>query len=151
MREVYSTQLAIVVGVLVVMMVAVFALIQSPEALSAPERTAVSMPHPVEGYEQCDACHGIKGARPYPVKHLGWSNASCTKCHAAARAASSVTEPGEGTGRIPRNPHPPTGWDNCLACHAVDSPVKPAPADHKSRPNDSCRGCHLTAFRRNGT
>ncbi len=84
MREVYSTQLSIVVGVLIFMVTAIFAIIQSPEMLSAPERISVSIPHPVEGYEQCDACHGIKGTRPYPVKHTGWSNGSCTKCHVQA-------------------------------------------------------------------
>ncbi len=81
MREVYSTQLSIAAGIIVVMATAIFALIQSPEMLSAPERISISIPHPVKGYEQCDACHGIKGMRPYSVNHLGWSNESCIKCH----------------------------------------------------------------------
>jgi hypothetical protein len=81
MRELYSTQLAVIAGILVVTMTSIFALIQSPEKLSVLERTSINMPHPLTGYEECDTCHGLKGDSPYPVKHLGWSNSSCTKCH----------------------------------------------------------------------
>jgi hypothetical protein len=85
MRQLYSTQLAVATGIIIVILTAVFALIQSPEMLKFPETTAVTaamaVPHPVEGMDICDSCHGIKGTRPYPLKHIGWNNKSCTKCH----------------------------------------------------------------------
>ena len=81
MREVYSTQLAAVVGALLFTMAVSFALLQSPGVLVAPVRPAASLPHPVEGHERCDACHGLQSELPYPVRHLGWSNESCTRCH----------------------------------------------------------------------
>ena len=81
MREIYATQLAIITGFLIVVVTLIFALIQSPEMLAGPERTSTPIPHPVEGYEPCDRCHGLKGVRPYPIKHLGWNEKSCIKCH----------------------------------------------------------------------
>ena len=89
MRELYSTALATVSGILIVAVTLAFALVQSPE-LFGPEGTAVRragvIPHPLAGMEQCVACHGIGKILPYPMRHLGWSEKSCTKCH----------EPGEG-------------------------------------------------------
>lgn len=146
MREVYSIQLAIVVGVLVFLVSAVFALVQSPEILSAPDRRSMCPAHPVEGYEQCGACHGIKGPMPYPIKHLGWSNQSCTKCHiplpATTDAAAADAAEGVG-GKAPQNPHPAKGWENCVECHAIDGGVMPAPANHKEFADNMCSGCHL--------
>ena len=146
MREVYSTQLAIIVGFLIVSVTAIFALMQSPETLSVPERTFIYMPHPVEGHEQCDICHGLKGTVPYPVRHLGWSNKSCAKCHLsgpAATAASSVDNSRKKGEKAPLTPHHGEGWEDCVACHAVDSKVRPAPSDHKGRTNNGCSNCHF--------
>src|SRR5574340_845568 len=81
MREVYSSQLALVVGILIVMVNAIFALIQSPEIHSSPEKVYIPVPHSVEGRGKCDACHDLKGDRPYPLRHLGWDNRSCLQCH----------------------------------------------------------------------
>jgi len=85
MRELYSTHLAGISGILIVGITLLFALIQSPEIVSAPEsalaKDAQPIAHPLEGYEGCHGCHGLKGKMPYPVKHLGWSNTSCTRCH----------------------------------------------------------------------
>jgi hypothetical protein len=85
MRERYSTELAIVSGIIIAVVAIAFALVQSPE-IYQPEKTMVSIaqgiPHPVEGMEKCNSCHGIKGMYPYPPGHLGWSNQSCVKCHA---------------------------------------------------------------------
>lgn len=86
MREYYSTQLALVVGILILMVSALFALVQSPEQLqyrTAAERDAMALPHPVQGMEDCQACHGFKADHPYPQNHIGWSDQSCTKCHEA--------------------------------------------------------------------
>lgn len=85
MRERYSTELAIVSGIIIAVVAVVFALVQSPE-IYQPEKTMASsaqgIPHPVEGMEECNSCHGIKGMYPYPPAHIGWSNQSCIKCHA---------------------------------------------------------------------
>lgn len=85
MREVYSKQLAIVTGILVLFITGSFALIQSPEVLESPGIIAVTVgqaaPHPIEGHENCNSCHGIKGMIPYPINHLGWKNESCIRCH----------------------------------------------------------------------
>lgn len=87
MRQAYSTQLAWVTGFLVLFIAGAFALIQSPEVLESPGIIAVTVgqtvPHPVEGHENCGYCHGIKEMKPYPINHLGWNNESCTKCHEA--------------------------------------------------------------------
>ena len=87
MREFYSTQLALVVGLLILLVSAFFAFRQSPELLehreSAAVKAAVALPHPVAGMEQCHDCHGLKSDLPYPVKHTGWSDQSCTRCHEA--------------------------------------------------------------------
>lgn len=41
--------------------------------------------------------------------------------------------------------HEVTGRENCLLCHAPDSAIRPAPADHAGRNNDSCLICHTAA------
>jgi len=85
MRQLYSTQIAIITGILIILLVIGFAVMQSPEILEFPETSPVVragvMPHAVQGYERCNACHGIDGIKPYPIRHLGWDNKSCIKCH----------------------------------------------------------------------
>jgi hypothetical protein len=85
MRQTYSTQLAIVTGILILFIAGTFALVQSPEVLVSPAITAITVgqavPHPIEGHENCDSCHGRNGMKIYPVNHLGWKNESCVKCH----------------------------------------------------------------------
>ena len=85
MRQAYSTQLAWVTGFLVLFIAGAFALIQSPEVLESPGIIAVTVgqavPHPIEGHENCDSCHGRKGIKAYPINHLGWKKESCMKCH----------------------------------------------------------------------
>lgn len=39
-------------------------------------------------------------------------------------------------------PHPLAGNETCLACHAVTSPIAPAPLTHSGFPLDSCQECH---------
>lgn len=85
MREYYSIQLALVVGLLILVISAFFAFRQSPELLEHRESAAVkaagALPHPVAGMEECHDCHGLKSNLPYPQKHTGWSDQSCTRCH----------------------------------------------------------------------
>lgn len=101
MRQIYSRHLTLTTGVLVVALVAAFALAQSPEILESPRLAAVTagrpLPHPVAGYEDCQGCHGREGMRPYPPDHWGWSDQSCTRCHATpAPTGSTRTRPGGG-------------------------------------------------------
>ena len=89
MREVYAKQLSIAVGILILIATATFAFLQCPELLdyqkTAAVEAAAAIPHPVEGHQQCSSCHGPKGTNPYPLKHTGWSDASCPKCHTPSR------------------------------------------------------------------
>lgn len=43
--------------------------------------TARPTPHPVQGMEECGACHGLDADHPYPEDHAGRPNDSCTVCH----------------------------------------------------------------------
>lgn len=93
MREQYSIQLAIAAGLLILLFATVFAVIQTPELLDFPEspvvKSAATIPHPIDGRLTCSNCHGIKGVKPYPVKHAGWSIGSCMKCHLPVPVATS--------------------------------------------------------------
>jgi hypothetical protein len=169
MRELYSFLLSIVAGLFIVIVTVIFAMIQSPEILYAPEREFMSIPHTIKGRIQCDGCHGIKGIKPYPIRHLGWSNESCMKCHLPA--VSEVIDPLEITPapplaaapdagvkdrpadrkvsaeeKIPPITHPIEGWEECIKCHSVDSNIMPAPEDHKNRGNDICTKCHVASI-----
>ncbi len=83
MRERYAIYLALATGCLVFLITMLFALLQSPEILSSAVQKGRTIPHPVADRGQCDNCHGRAGIQPYPIRHLGWSNASCPKCHLA--------------------------------------------------------------------
>lgn len=82
MREKYSVHLALASGGLIFLVTILFALVQSPDILSASVQVGMAIPHPVAGHQECDSCHGRTGIMPYPVRHLGWSNGSCEGCHA---------------------------------------------------------------------
>jgi hypothetical protein len=81
MREKYAVYLALASGGFVFLVTTLFALVQSPEILTASVRKGAAIPHPVAAHEKCDTCHGRTGMMPYPIRHLGWSNASCEGCH----------------------------------------------------------------------
>jgi len=93
MREKYSVHLALATGCLIFFVTTLFALLQSPEILSTPVAKGAAMPHPLAEHQQCDQCHGHTGMIPYPLRHTGWNNAGCTKCHAppAIPAGPSTT------------------------------------------------------------
>jgi hypothetical protein len=93
MREKYSVHLALATGCLIFLVTTLFALLQSPEILSTPVAKGAAMPHPLAEHQQCDQCHGHTGMIPYPLRHTGWNNAGCTKCHAppAIPAGPSTT------------------------------------------------------------
>jgi hypothetical protein len=77
------------------------------------------------------------GARPL-AQQLAWPTGT-----PAPWATPLPPTPGPGA---PGIPHMVDGSADCLYCH--DSPAYfGVPANHKSRTNDSCLGCHLLATR----
>ena len=53
-------------------------------------------------------------------------------------------EPTTPTGGPPAIPHTLEGRDDCLMCHG-ETGIKPFPADHAGRTNDTCTACHQPA------
>jgi len=116
---------------------------------------APTIPHQLEGVAECQMCHALDGMKPFPENHTAFTVDVCTNCHKLASESESapdatpeaVPEPTPGTGVVsaPTIPHDTLGRDNCLACHAVEGGVKPAPQDHAGRTSDSCQGCHQPA------
>ena len=121
---------------------------------------APTIPHQLEGVAECQVCHGLEAMKPFPENHTAFTVDMCTNCHkpAGEGGASPTTSPAAtpeatpeaapqatpagGAESAPTIPHDMAGRDNCLACHAVQGGVKPAPADHAGRTIDSCQGCH---------
>jgi hypothetical protein len=99
-RETYSVHLATVTGTLIVLLAVLFALIQSPTLFETTARVAAEIPHPLEGFKQCESCHGLKADIPYPIRHLGWSIESCTRCHAPSDHAAAERTDEYGRPRV---------------------------------------------------
>lgn len=157
MREKYSLLLALASGCLIFWITTLFALLQSPEILSASVLRGGVMPHPLEGHGKCDSCHGLAGVKPYPVRHLGWSNNSCTACHpspgiAETSAAGPVPDteakpaPGDETGVL----YPPVTEESKPSARKKASPM-PLPAavrkkasaiPHPIKGHEECSTCH---------
>jgi hypothetical protein len=70
------------------------------------------IPHPLEGRDDCLACHETEagGGPQVPEDHAGRTNETCQGCHAEATEAAA--------GSAPFIPHTLEGRDNCVACHA---------------------------------
>lgn len=154
MRELYSTQLATAVGILTILITAVFALIQSPELLEFREKSAVrsapAVPHPVEERGLCNSCHGPKGVKPYPSRHAGWSNKICIKCHGLTIVDSmeikgrGIFTPTDKKKKIlPPLSHPIKGMEKCSLCHRPEGNF-PYPEDHAGWQDDACTMCHIS-------
>jgi hypothetical protein len=95
MRQLYSTELAIVSGILIVLAAIIFAIVQTPFTTD-DIASANPTPHPLQGWENCSSCHGPDGTYPYPSRHLGWSDRSCFACHPPAKATATAKK---GSGR----------------------------------------------------
>jgi len=89
-----------------------------------------TVPHPVEGAEDCLACHDLDQEYAFPEDHEGRGNELCVACH-QVDVSESVT----------MVPHTIEGREDCLVCHATGS-VEPFPADHEGRESTSCLVCH---------
>jgi hypothetical protein len=68
-----------------------------------------------------------------------------TPTTAAATPTATASLTAAAPAGAPAIPHALEGRDDCLICHAPDSAVKPAPADHEGRTNESCQACHTLA------
>ena len=95
------------------------------------------IPHPVEGRDNCLACHesGVGGASQVPADHAERTNETCTQCHVVASSTPVAA---------PYIPHSLEGRGDCLACHESGvSGASQVPANHAGRTNESCRQCHI--------
>jgi hypothetical protein len=101
MRQMFANQLAVVIGVLVLVVSMTFALIQSTGALGITqgplETEAPIIPHPVAGYLDCLSCHDLDGRVPFPPDHVSYANAVCTGCHIPSGAETFPEREGEDT------------------------------------------------------
>jgi mono/diheme cytochrome c family protein len=119
-----------------------------PPTGAAP--TAPAIPHSLEGRADCLTCHGPGGVRPVPADHTNRASTTCTGCHKPAPGpvstgpvstpAASAPAPVAGPGI----PHSLDGFDNCVSCHGPNG-VRPFPASHAGRGNDTCAACHSLA------
>jgi hypothetical protein len=123
-----------------------------PSATAAPTSQATAaataaaiplIPHPIEGREDCLACHDPAQVKLFPADHEGRTKESCLGCHqpGATAAPTSQATAAATAATIPAIPHPIEGRDDCLVCHGPGQ-VKPFPADHQGRTKESCQGCH---------
>jgi len=114
-----------------------------PVSTPTPQATVgpASIPHPLEGREDCLICHAVDSAvKPAPPDHEGRTSDLCQACHAAAPTSQAGEEEVASPPSMPQ--HPLEVGDDCLLCHAVDSQLKPAPEDHEGRSVESCQVCH---------
>jgi len=88
------------------------------------------IPHPVQGPETCQTCHGQGSLKPASAIHTGIPADSCLTCHQSVPLAD-----------VPTIPHVIEGRDTCLTCHDQGK-LKPEPSNHQGWPNESCLLCH---------
>lgn len=117
------------------------------------------IPHPIDGemYTDCTTCHGEGKPLAFPDNHKTFAPETCTSCHqppATEPVGEATPQPtGEATARptqapngYPTVPHALDGpYENCLACHNLDSAIKPIPASHQNYTLPTCTACHLSA------
>ena len=134
-------------------------------ALTAAQGAPPFIPHPLEGRDECLACHrtGVDGAPQVPEDHTGRTNDMCRVCHQPAPATEAVpameaitptvtsTATQEATPTVvgpPPVPHTLEGRENCLECHispeATLTPVVAGPPaiPHPLIGREHCLACH---------
>ncbi|MBI4295431.1 MAG: NapC/NirT family cytochrome c [Chloroflexi bacterium] len=52
-----------------------------------------TIPHTLEGRDNCLACHDSGGLKPFPADHKGRSNSTCTACHQVAAQGTPTPQP----------------------------------------------------------
>jgi hypothetical protein len=130
-------------------------------ALAVPEQTPSErrlphISHPLVDEMDCQQCHGLEKVLAFPEDHAEYSQDECTDCHRldpaviadqtpspTAPAAEVVPAPAATT--APMISHALLGNENCLACHAVNSNIAPAPPTHLDFTNETCQSCHPLA------
>ncbi len=93
-------------------------------------RNAPAMPHDDTFIGACSGCHNLASASSFPSNHGEYPPQACPFCHQADAPTPT--------------PHAISGRNNCLACHALGSTLKPVPEDHKERAATECLYCHGT-------
>jgi hypothetical protein len=109
-----------------------------------------AIPHDLDGRADCLACHAVgTGMKPAPANHAERTVETCQGCHQAAAspaatppATTPTEEAQQPEGQAQAIPHDLDGRADCLACHAVGSGMKPAPANHAGRTAETCQACH---------
>jgi hypothetical protein len=119
----------------------------APSPTTGSQGIGAPIPHPVEGQEQCDTCHGPDGMKPQPADHVGRPVESCLVCHQPGEAAPAGTEPAPEAsgGAAPPILHAVDGREQCDLCHGEAGSLMPLPASHEGRDNQTCRMCHQPA------
>jgi len=115
---------------LVVVLLAVLCLAITAAYGLALQGEIPTVPHPIEGIDDCLACHAADAIVPFPDDHEGRTGDSCLLCHQVQEGLT-----------FPAIPHPLEGRDDCLMCHDLGQ-VVPFPEDHEGRPSESCLICH---------
>jgi len=123
----------------------------TPAGFEQVDLSGFEHPVPLVGTHQrlaCETCHGGRKEMPEylcsnchqpPEDHLGQACESCHTPEGWIESAASILA------RTPPIPHSLKGRDACLLCHAPESKVRPAPADHEGRLNEQCTLCHKVA------
>jgi hypothetical protein len=129
---------------------AVLALAMPEEQPSQPRLSRI--PHPLTDGMDCRQCHGLDKVLPYPEDHSEYTQEECTDCHRLSQEVLADLPPSPTPPpptpfamTIPSITHTLVGNENCLACHAVNSNIAPAPITHLGFTNDVCLDCHQVA------
>jgi hypothetical protein len=130
-------------------LVALVAVLLVPTLIIAQDIPLI--PHPVEGRENCLACHetGAAGAPQIPEDHTGRTNDMCQACHqpgSAAEEALPEETPSEAGGPL-AIPHTLEGRENCLECHTSAEATEmaeegPPTIPHPLIGRENCLACH---------
>jgi hypothetical protein len=125
-----------------------------PEATAAPTQPSPEptsniprIPHPLEGRDDCLACHGtgLAGAPRVPASHVGRTSETCRLCHQPA---------GPAAGEVPQIlptmiPHPAAtqNQNSCVTCHTtltgkLAQPVEQWNSSIHSQRGVTCADCH---------
>lgn len=91
-----------------------------------------AMAHPLQGWQDCTACHAPARLVTTAPGHSGLHRDDCLVCHQPPDAAAAASPP-------PLRPEHMGTDKPCTACHGVDQHA-PLPEDMKGR--DNCWICH---------
>jgi hypothetical protein len=94
--------------------------------------SASMIPHPIEGQEECQTCHGPQGPLPSPQNHQDFDLSMCQVCHSLQQGQTPPPPPVS---------HSLVEREQCTECHALDlQPESHREADFNDR---TCLVCHI--------